>query len=124
MILSICMEKIRKYLYSSNFICLLVIALTVTICSILFAKHMLVLFPDKGREFLFPEMILNGAVPYKDFTLIYMPLSFYINALLYKIFGVSFNTLLIFYCILAFFYTSALFLISREFLDKKTWMSS
>ena len=45
------------------------------------------LLADHGREYLIPNAILNGYVPYKDFILIYFPLAYYINAFILKILG-------------------------------------
>ena len=114
------MEKIKEICKSPVFIDLLIISILMVLCSILFSQHQMALFSDKGREFLLPEAIVNGAVPYKDITLIYFPLSYYINALLYKIFGVHFNTLIIFHSILSLLFVSVYYFISREFLSRKT----
>ena len=114
------MEKIKEICKSSVFIDLLIICIIMILFSILFSQHQLVLFSDKGREFLLPEAIMNGAVPYKDITLIYFPLSYYINALLYKIFGVYFNTLILFHCVLSLLFIFIYYLIAREFLPRKT----
>ena len=48
---------------------------------------------DCGREAYIPSEILKGQVLYKDILILYGPLSFQINALLYAIFGQSLNTL-------------------------------
>ncbi|MBO6087558.1 glycosyltransferase family 39 protein [bacterium] len=97
----------------------------ITVLVILFfsfwcGQHYGSLFSDRGRELLIPEEILNGKVPYKDITLIYFPLGFYINALFYKIMGVSLNTLLTTQTVLSVLYMLGFYFLSKEFLSKST----
>lgn len=48
---------------------------------------------DSFREIIIPQAILDGKVLYSDITCLYPPLAYYLNALLFKIFGVSLNIL-------------------------------
>lgn len=48
---------------------------------------------DNGREAYYPTQILLGKVLYKDIFNVYGPMSYMINALLYKIFGANLNVL-------------------------------
>ena len=52
------------------------------------------IFYDTGKEFLFPQLILEGKILYKDLFNLYGPFTFQFNALLYKMFGVSSNVIL------------------------------
>lgn len=48
---------------------------------------------DCGREAYIPEQIIEGKVLYRDIFVLYGPLSYQLNALLYTIFGIHLNTL-------------------------------
>lgn len=48
---------------------------------------------DNGREAYYPTQILLGKVLYKDIFNVYGPMSYMINAVLYKIFGANLNVL-------------------------------
>ncbi|MFQ8625165.1 MAG: hypothetical protein ACLSA2_01150 [Candidatus Gastranaerophilaceae bacterium] len=58
---------------------------------VFFTGHYAGILIDFGREVYYPERILEGKILYKDLFNIYGPLSYQINALLYKIFGASFQ---------------------------------
>ena len=60
---------------------------------IIFCGHYSNILIDFGREVYYPEQILEGKVLYKDLFNIYGPLSYQINAVLYKIFGAKLSTL-------------------------------
>ena len=60
---------------------------------LIFCGHYSGILIDFGREVYYPEQILQGKVLYKDLFNIYGPLSYQINALLYKIFGAKLSTL-------------------------------
>jgi 4-amino-4-deoxy-L-arabinose transferase-like glycosyltransferase len=56
---------------------------------------------DFGRELYIPWSLCQGKVLYKDINIFfYGPLSYYLNALLFKIFGVHINTIIAFNLIL------------------------
>ncbi len=71
---------------------------------------------DTGREFLVPDLINNKNVLIKDIFISYFPLSYQINALLFKIFGSNLDVLRItgIFCLLLIGYF--MYFISREFL--------
>ncbi len=48
---------------------------------------------DRGREMMQPLRLMNGEMLYSDVRHIYGPLSPYLNAALYRVFGVSLNVL-------------------------------
>ena len=112
------MNKNREYLSNSIFLHILIIAVVVLLFSVLYSHHFVTVMPDRGREFMLPEAILNGAVPYKDITLIYFPLAYYINAFIYMILGVSINSLIISQTIFCIFFMLIYYFLAKEFLPK------
>lgn len=88
------MNRFKNYIIENNWVDVIFLCIVVILCSLMFSKHWIIIFSDRGREFLLPYEILNGKVPYKDITLIYFPFAYYINAMIYKLFGVSFNSLI------------------------------
>ena len=77
-------EKYTKY---KNIIPFGIIFAIVILSSMLFSSHSMQILSDRGRELLIPMSILNGETPYKDILMIYFPLAYYINSILFKIFG-------------------------------------
>lgn len=73
---------------------------------------------DVGREFYLPSQMNKGLVLYKDILNVYSPLSYQLNAFLYKIFGESISNLYNFAilntCVIIF----GVYALAREFLDK------
>lgn len=60
---------------------------------LVFGGHLAHVIIDFGREAYFPYAMLKGKILYKDLFNVYGPLGYQLNALLYKIFGASLNTL-------------------------------
>lgn len=117
------MEKIKNFIIKYHITDFAIIALIITIFSLLFSHHLAYLIMDRGREFLFPQEILNGNVPYKDIHMIYFPTVYYINAFVYKLLGVSINSLIISQTIICIGFAFVYFLLSRIFMEKKTsWL--
>ena len=96
-----------------------IIIILIILGSFFLSHHMFDVFPDRGREWLIPQAILEGAVPYKNITLIYFPLAYYINAFIYLIGGISINSLMYSQTILAVIYMLGYYLLSREFISRK-----
>ncbi len=117
------MEKIKNFLHSKTFIDILIIITVMIICTIISGFIMDSFLSDRGREFLFPEAILNGLVPYKDITMVYLPLSYYINALIYKLFGVSLYSLIIFQACFCTFFMIVYYFLAKEFVGRKISIS-
>lgn len=74
---------------------------------------------DLGREFLVPKSMNEGLVLYKDIACIYAPLGFQFNALMFKIFGASLDTLWNCGICSALIYLFVLYNISKMFLSNK-----
>ena len=74
---------------------------------------------DTGREFLVPLAVLDGKILIKDVFLSYFPLSYQINALFFKIFGSSLDTLRILGLISALLINVFIYLTSRFFVSRK-----
>ena len=75
---------------------------------------------DFGREVYYPEQILQGKVLFKDLFNIYGPLSYQVNALLYKLFGIKLTTLYGAGWICSILAISGIYLIAQKFLSKFT----
>ena len=72
---------------------------------------------DCGREAYLPQLLLQGKLLYKDIFAMYNPLSYQFNAVLYWLFGASFNTLYWAGIINAYLCLIATYLISRQLLS-------
>lgn len=78
---------------------ILMLAIPVTAGAIMLALSWLKwpdLFGDFGRELYIPWQINNGAVLYRDIAYLSGPFSPYLNAMLFKLFGTGFLTLVFF----------------------------
>lgn len=113
------MDKIRRFIGQKDGLNILIIVFVTLVFSILFAKHCGAVLTDRGREFLLPQEVLNGKIPYKDISLIYFPFALYINALIYKIFGVSINALIVSQTFVCTIFMSLYYYLSKEFLNCK-----
>lgn len=83
------------------------------------------LIVDIGRSLYIPEIILDGKVLYKDIFVLYGPLSYQINALLYIIFGTHLNTLYFAGIANSFAILTAYYLISRKVTSiSVSWLAS
>lgn len=114
------MERIKNYIKNNSWVDIILITLILLIFSFFFAKHIYSAFIDKGREFLLSEQILNGKIPFKDITMIYFPFAYYINALIFKILGVSIDSLVISQTFFAGIFIVCYYFLSREFLERNT----
>lgn len=83
-----------------------------------FAGHYSEILLDFGREVYYPERILEGKVLYKDLFNIYGPFSYLWNAVLFKIFGSSLNTLYVSGGVCSLLAVSGIYLISRKYLSE------
>jgi 4-amino-4-deoxy-L-arabinose transferase-like glycosyltransferase len=75
---------------------------------------------DFGRELYIPWRINNGSVLYKDIAYFFGPLSPYLNAFLFKVFGTSLMTLVIFNIILIVILSFIIYRIFRITTDRTT----
>lgn len=97
----------------------LIILWILCICGVLaFCGHYSGILIDFGREVYYPEQILNGKVLYKDLFNIYGPLSYQINAVLYKIFGAKLSTLYVTGVLCSLLTVSGIYLVAQKFLSK------
>ena len=74
---------------------------------------------DTFREALLPAEFLKGEMPYRDFLCLYPPLGYQINAILYKIFGVSINVLYFAGIISSLFILGGMYFVTRKFSNDK-----
>lgn len=98
---------------------LLLITLIFLIILPFFYLHQGLLLIDTGREFFIPSQILNGGVLFKDIFNIYGALSYQFNALIFIIFGQRLETLAITGVLNSFLIIITLYLLAREFLNKR-----
>ena len=84
----------------------------------IYAGHYSGILIDFGREVYYPQEILNGKVLYKDLFNIYGPLSYQINAILYKLFGAKLSTLYGAGICTSLLTISGIYLIGQKFLSK------
>jgi Dolichyl-phosphate-mannose-protein mannosyltransferase len=79
---------------------------------------------DFGRELYVPWQITRGRVLYRDIASLFGPLSSYVNALWFSVFGVSLRTLV--FCNLAIFaaMTAAIYDLVRRSTDRVTAMTA
>ena len=82
---------------------------------LIFCGHYSGILIDFGREVYYPEQILQGKVLYKDLFNIYGPLSYQINALLYKVIGAKLATLYLSGCICSILAVNGIYLIAKKF---------
>jgi len=113
------MNKLIDYIKKHSITDIALIIVSIIVGSILLGNHSILPVTDIGRELFLPEQILKGYVPYKDITLIYFPFAYYINAFVYKIFGVSVNSLIIWQTILCIIFMIMFYLLSRGFLNRR-----
>ena len=85
---------------------------------VIFCGHYSNILIDFGREVYYPEQILEGKVLYKDLFNIYGPLSYQINAVLYKIFGAKLSTLYGAGWVCSILAVSGIYIIAQKFLSK------
>ena len=85
---------------------------------IFFTGHYNGILIDFGREVYYPERLLHGKILYKDLFNIYGPLSYQINAVLYKIFGAKLSTLYAAGAVCSLLTVSGVYLIAQKFLSK------
>ncbi len=98
-----------KYLIALAFLSILAITLT-------WGHHGHAIL-DCGRELYIPTEILKGKVLYKDIFDIYGPFAYFINALLFKIFGTSVNVLYTAGSLCAITIVESCFLLGKRFVS-------
>lgn len=77
----------------NSFISLLILFfIYILFCIFLYGKYGSIIH-DCFREAIIPEWILEGKIMYKDIINLYPPLGYYLNAFLYKIFGIKLSVL-------------------------------
>lgn len=89
------MLKIKNTLIKYNYDFLAILIFSSIFCCLCFLTwgHLGDPFIDCGREAYIPQTMLRGNVLLKDIFLLYNPLSYQVNALLFKFFGENFSTL-------------------------------
>lgn len=83
-----------------------------------FLGHYSGILIDFGREVYYPEQILQGKLLYRDLFNIYGPLSYQINAVLYKIFGAKLSTLFGAGILCSLLTVSGIYFVAQKFLSK------
>ena len=110
----------KNFIKNPSIIYPIIIIISLLIFVLLFGNVHCSILSDRGRELIIPQEILNGQIPYKDITLIYFPLAYYINAFFYKIFGISIYTFFITQTVICTSYMLLFYALSKEFINKTT----
>ena len=111
------LEKLFSYKALSPYSLIALLSLAIiSLC--FFLGHYSGILIDFGREVYYPEQMLQGKVLYKDLFNIYGPLSYQINALLYKIFGIKLSTLYFAGSVCSVGIVSGIYLIAKKFLSE------
>lgn len=119
------MQKIKNFLISNYSEILSVSSIFIIFFLLIFTywNHFGLVVIDCGREVYLPQEILKGKVLYKDLFNFYGPLSYLINACVYKILGISLDALRIAGTINASITIFLLYFIARLFTSKKiSWV--
>ena len=106
----------EKFLQKNVYLITLWISCAVAL--VFFMGHYGNIWLDVGREVYYPERVLAGKILYKDLFVIYGPLAYLWNAVLYKILGTSLSTLYISGVLCSFAIVTAIYLIATRFLNK------
>ncbi len=100
------------------------LVLVFIILCLVFVGHQGHLLIDCGRSVYIPELILKNKVLYKDIFVLYGPLSYQINAILYKILGMHLNTLYLAGIANSFVILATYYLISRKLTSTRvSWLA-
>ena len=89
-----------------------------TAALLIFTGHYANILIDVGREVYYPERILDGKVLYKDLFVIYGPFAYFLNAFLYKIFGINLTVLYSAGSLCSYGIITAVYLTAEHFLSK------
>lgn len=108
----------KKFIKTDLFVVFLIIFIFLLILPFFFLHQGLITI-DTGREFYLAQQTLHGGVLYKDIFNIYGPFSYQFNALLFMFFGESIKTLYIAGILNSILILITLYLVSREFFNKK-----
>lgn len=88
-------DKITKFVYLNrkDIFSVFLLFIIFTVLAVFFSKYLGSILIDCGREAYFPEEMLKGKVLYKDIFNLFGPLSYQINTVFYKLFGISLDSL-------------------------------
>lgn len=117
--------KLTTYIstYKKDIVAFSSIAFIYSILLIFFWGYMGDLLVDCGREPFLSEEVLKGKLLYKDHIIFFGPLAYYIQALLFKIFGVHLNVIYAAGAFNAFIVLLLSYLISRTITTiKNSWL--
>jgi len=101
--------------YKKDVFFLSLLSFIVAIFAIIFFQKQGLLMVDCGREPYLAKEVMMGKILYKELLNIYGPLSYQINAILFKLFGVHLNTLFVAGNIIAYGIILSIYFISRLF---------
>jgi len=116
--------KSNKAALSEDIFYFSTLVLIFAVLCFVFVGHQGHLLIDCGRSAYIPELILKNKVLYKDMFVLYGPLSYQINAILYKIFGIHLNTLYFAGIANSLVVLATYYLISRKLTSAKvSWLA-
>ena len=119
------MERFKSYIYANKeeLKTLFLLLMVYVIFALVLAPYCGKLLIDSGREAFIPQQMLQGKVLYKDIFNIFGPLSYQVNAVLYKIFGINLNVLFIVGVINSDVIVFLIYFLSRFFTSRKVSFS-
>lgn len=117
------MKKLVEFNKKYDILNLLLIFVFILILYVLFYGKQGKYLIDFSREAFLPWQMLEGKLLYKDLFNVYGPLGYQINAIAFKIFGISLNTLYLMGFLSSIVISYFIYFISKLFTSKKIALS-
>ena len=110
----------KNIVKNSDLLYILILLFIVSIMFYFFGNCILLVYSDIGREMYISSQVANGAVLYKDIFNIFMPMGYFLNAIVIKIFGDSINTFVAISYVLTLLILLSMYKILNLYVNKAT----